>query len=116
MQNLLEKLVLTLTAIISLQTPAHFGGTTMLDCSAAGTRDVYDTPTGQVEAGYYDPISGIGTLTDATSGLPNILAKVVGTQAFEICKDATRKTYEYPVTQQQYDSFQTNTPLPAKSI
>ncbi len=96
--------------------PVQFGGTTALDCTAAGTRDIYDTPSGTVEAGYYDPASRIGTLTDATSGQPNTRATVIGKKYFELCTDAQRKQYEYEVTRQQYDDFQVSTPLPTRTI
>ncbi len=117
MKKTLAGIGILVAGVLGIGATHHFGGTTQLDCVAAGTRDVYDTPSGNVDPGYYDPTRGIGSPTDATSGKSSIVANVTGTEAFEICTDASKNQYKYPITQAQLDSFKASTqPLPSKSI
>ena len=88
-----------------------------LDCSAAGTRDVYDTPTGSIESGYFDPVRGAGSSLNATTGLPAIVATVVGKSIFEICSDSKGKQYEFPITTKQLNNFRDSIEvLPTQSL
>lgn len=117
------KLIATLSVLVSLlhqhPTPSVAGGLPSivpLDCSGGFTRPLYDTPSGNLDDGYYDPVNQIGSAINATTSLPNTKANVVGTQYFEVCLGSDKKQSIFPVTGQQMTRFMQNAAsLPAQT-
>ena len=66
-----------------------------VDCDRAYTGTLYDTPSGHLDAGYYDAANASSTAV----GTP---AHVVGEQSWTVCHDDLGKTYEFPMTGKEY--------------
>jgi len=115
LSSLAALLIGMLTTLNSMKAQV-FGGITELKCDASYTKDVYDTPTGDVTPGYYDPVRNLGNIKNATTGEDSIIATVISTASYEVCNDVEGKRYEYTITSKQLTDFRDSKPLPAKSV
>lgn len=79
-----------------------------LECSMSYTGSLYDTPSGHLDEGYF-----IGEAAASTTGMT--AAHEIGTQAWTVCYDDERNTYEFKITQEEYDSHKIRG-TPKKSV
>jgi hypothetical protein len=71
-----------------------------LHCTKAYVGELYDTPTGHLNSGYF-----VGDASASTTGM--IAAQDVGQQAWVVCVDARGHEHEFKLSQQEYASLAT---------
>jgi len=80
-----------------------------LQCNGSYTSDLYDTPSGHLDAGYY-PDSVPATTTGS-------VAHKIGTQSWTVCHDKRGNVHEFKLTDQEYaDLAKPDATTPQKSI
>lgn len=103
--------------------PPTFGGSTIstttvstlpttLTCTSGAMGPKFDTPSGFLEAGYYDPNQGPDPTIVPVSATNTVMipgtskvAHVVGQQAWTVCIDNIGVVHTYAVSTTTYDSY-----------
>ena len=80
-----------------------------VDCTWSYVSDLYDTPSGHLEPGYY-----LNAVPATTTGK---VAQKIGTQAWTVCNDEAGAPHEFTLTEQEYsDLAKPDATIPKKSI
>lgn len=79
-----------------------------LECPMSYTGPLYDTPSGHLDEGYF-----LGEAAASTTGMT--VAREIGAQAWTVCRDDEGNTYEFKITQEEYDSYKIRG-TPKKSV
>ncbi len=76
------------------------------NCPTAEILPIYDTPSGSLDVGYFDAITGFskGALSSST---PLIAAHITGKQAYDECYAPNGDKILVPITQVEFDGYST---------
>jgi hypothetical protein len=99
----------TTTATVMTQSPMTESSSTplllvavLLKCTAAYTADLYDTPSGHLDAGYSLADSLTSTSTTIASDKTSLIAHKIGAQSWVMCSDRQGHKHEIAITAQTY--------------
>lgn len=84
-----------------------------VDCPDSNITDLYDTPSGVIEAGYYDASGKVPDMSTTTYKA----ASKIGKRAYTICHDQKGNKFIIPLTFQEYDALALpNAGTPQKTV
>lgn len=109
----------------SIAVPAQrFGGTDTppdntqlqqvpVDCPDSNITDLYDTPSGNMDVGYYDASGKVPDMSTTTYRAAN----KIGKQAYTLCSDPKGNKFIIPLTIQEYNALALpNAGTPQKTV